>query len=116
MSASQSGVLILPVLIGVSVMSVVGTFSFRVVGYYTPILISDAIFCLTGTTLLTTLDVNTGLDALIDYQARCGIGIGLMMQQPLHLARAILADMDAAIGIGNLLFIQTFGAAVFVSL
>lgn len=73
------------------------------------------IFGLTGAIFLIMLSVITGRPLLVGYQAMCSNGVSLMMQWPLHLVLAIVTDKDLIFGIRNLLFIQTFEGAVFVS-
>lgn len=77
--------MILPLLIGVSISSVLGALSLRVVHYYGPIIILGAVWCPTGVPLLTPLTANTTSGPLIGYQTICSFGVGLMMQEHTHL-------------------------------
>lgn len=51
----------------------------------------------------------------IGYQACFGLGSGLGMNQPLMAAQKVLALDDVSIGTASVIFAQTLGGAIFIS-
>ncbi|RAK94838.1 MDR family MFS transporter [Aspergillus ibericus CBS 121593] len=114
-SAVHSGIDILPILIAQSIFSVAIGAGVSAVGYYTPFLIgSTAIFCI-GAGLLTlyTTDIPTG--KWIGYQILTGAGVGAGFQIPMTAIQTILDQADIPIGSAAVIFFQSLGGAVFIS-
>jgi len=80
-SATKSGIMSLPLILGVVICSVVAGGLVTVFGYYAPFMIASSVLMAIGAGLLTTFKVNTGHAEWIGYQALFGIGVGLGMQQ-----------------------------------
>lgn len=101
--------------------SVVGGFMFAgfgtaAVGYYTPFVYAGSIFMSIGTGLLMTVQPQqTSQAKWIGFQIMCGAGIGLGEEQGLYMVQTTLSENDVATGIGIILFAQTFGGSLFVS-
>lgn len=68
-----------------------------------------------GEGLLTTFTVNTTFSQWFGYQALTGMGIGMGMQQPMIAVQAALAIADVPVATSMILFMQTLGATIFVS-
>lgn len=79
-SAVRSGIMNLPMILGLIVMSVITGGAVSAIGYYTPLIHTSSILMSIGAGLLTTFRVNTQSPAWIGYQALYGIGAGLGMQ------------------------------------
>lgn len=111
----KSGIMNLPMIIAVVVVSIVTGGLVTACGYYTPFMIVSAIIMTIGAGLLTTLETNSGHAKWIGYQALFGIGLGLGMQQPMIVVQTALKAEDVPSGTAIVMFSQTLGGAVFVS-
>ncbi|PWW76253.1 MFS general substrate transporter [Tuber magnatum] len=114
-SATKSGIMNLPLILGVVVLSILAGILITLCGYYTPFMIAGAAICAIGTGLLTTFEVDTGHAKWIGYQFICGAGIGLCMQQPMIAAQTVLKIEDVPTGTAVVVFFQTLGGALFIS-
>ncbi|KAJ5810633.1 Major facilitator superfamily domain general substrate transporter [Penicillium pulvis] len=115
-SAVESGILFIPFMV-----SVVGGFMFAGfgtagTGYYTPFVYAGSVLMSIGTGLLMTVRPHhTPRARWVGFQIICGAGIGLGEEQGLYMVQTTLSENDVATGIGLILFAQTFGGALFVS-
>lgn len=115
-SAVESGILFIPFMV-----SVVGGFMFAGfgtagTGYYTPFVYAGSVLMSIGTGLLMTVRPHhTSRARWVGFQIICGAGIGLGEEQGLYMVQTTLSENDVATGIGLILFAQTFGGALFVS-
>lgn len=114
-TATQSGIRNLPLILGVTIFSIFGGVGVTVIGYYTPFMFVGAALAAVGAGLLTTFEVDTGSSMWIGYQALCGAGIGLVMQQPMIAAQTVLKLEDVPTGTSCIIFFQTLGGALFIS-
>lgn len=86
-------------------------------GYYTPFVYAGSVLMSVGTGLLMTVHPHqTSRARWVAYQIICGAGIGLGEEQGLYMVQTTLSENDVATGIGLILFAQTFGGALFVSI
>lgn len=111
----KSGIMNLPMIIAVVVVSILAGGLVTACGYYTPFMIASSIIMTIGAGLLTTLETNSNHSKWIGYQALFGIGLGLGMQQPMLVAQTALKNEDIPSGTAIVMFAQTLGGAVFVS-
>ncbi|KGO43900.1 Major facilitator superfamily domain, general substrate transporter [Penicillium expansum] len=115
-SAVESAILFIPFML-----SVVGGFMFAgfgtaATGYYTPFVYAGSILMSIGTGLLMTVQPqHTSRAKWVGFQILCGAGIGLGEEQGLYMVQTTLLETDVATGIGLVLFAQTLGGALFVS-
>jgi hypothetical protein len=111
-SAQQSGITILPMLLAV----IIGVFASGVfvssVGYYTPMMLVSSVLMPIGLGLLSTINPGTHQVALLLYPAIFGLGVGLGFQQPLIAVQTTLPQADIATGTSVVIVGQTFGAAI----
>ncbi|MCJ1455034.1 hypothetical protein MMC28_005388 [Mycoblastus sanguinarius] len=114
-SATTSGVMNLPLIMAHVISALLAGGLITMLGYYTPFMIISSILVSIGTGLLTTWKVDTGHAMWIGYQATCGLGSGLGMNQPLMAAQTVLALDDVSIGTASVIFSQTLGGAIFIS-
>lgn len=102
-------------------LSVVGGFMFAgfgtaATGYYTPFVYAGSILMSIGTGLLMTVQPrHTSRAKWVGFQILCGAGVGLGEEQGLYMVQTTLPENDVATGIGLVLFAQTLGGALFVS-
>jgi hypothetical protein len=115
-SAVESGIMNLPMLISVVVMSVFAGAAVTIWGYYTPFMLVAVVFTTIGYGLLTTFTPSTASPKWIGYQILAGVGIGLGMQQPLMAVQTVLDISDVPTGTAIIVFAQTLGGALFVSI
>ncbi|RYP85119.1 hypothetical protein DL770_005099 [Monosporascus sp. CRB-9-2] len=114
-SAIDSGIRLLPLVLAMVVSSVVtGVLTSRI-GYYTPFMIIGVCIMAVGAGTLTTLQVNTGEAKWIGYQVLFGWGLGNTFQAPNFAAQTVLPTDDVPIGTSLMLFSQLLGGAVFIS-
>jgi len=92
-SAVKSGIMNLPLILGLVIISILAGVGVTVLGYYTPFMYAATILMSIGAGLLTTFKTNTGSAEWIGYQAIFGIGCGFGMQQTLI---AVQASVDPA--------------------
>lgn len=114
-SAVKSGIMSLPFVLGLVIMGVSAGILTRKIGYYTPWMVLSSILTPIAAGLITTFTPYTGHSAWIGYQALFGMGIGLGMQQPSVAAQTVLSRKDVSIGAALMMFSQTLGGAVFIS-
>ncbi|KAI5196479.1 MFS transporter [Aureobasidium subglaciale] len=114
-SATKSGIMSLPLILGVVICSVVAGGLVTTFGYYAPFMIASSVFMAIGAGLLTTLKVDAGHAEWIGYQALFGIGVGLGMQQILIAVQTVLPAADIPTGTAIVMFFQTLGGALFIS-
>jgi MFS family permease len=114
-TALKSGIMNLPTIIGVIVFSILAGGLVTACGYYTPFMIASSITMAIAAGLLATLETDSNHSKWIGYQALFGIGIGLGMQQPMIVAQAALKTVDVPSGMAIVMFAQTLGGAIFVS-
>ncbi|KIH87846.1 MFS aflatoxin efflux pump [Sporothrix brasiliensis 5110] len=114
-SAVNSGIRTLPLVLGMVVASIGSGVAISRVGYYSPFMISGVVFMSIGAGLLTTLQVDTGSSKWIGYQVLFGFGMGLSFQTPNLAAQTVLPRRDVPIGTSLMFFSQLLGGAIFVS-
>ncbi|KAG8530587.1 uncharacterized protein KY384_005090 [Bacidia gigantensis] len=114
-SASDSGVRNLPLVIGASLCTIFSGIFIAVTGYYWPMIFAGSIIAAIGSGLLYTLDIGTSSSHWIGYQALVGIGCGLAFQVPVIVNQASVSPSDISAITAITLFFQTIGGALVVS-
>lgn len=114
-SAVDSGIRLLPLMLSMVVATIVGGFGTQKIGYYTPFAIVGTCIMCVGAGLLTNLQVNTGSGKWIGYQIPYGFGMGLAFQAPNLAAQTVLPTKDVPVGTSLMFFSQILGASIFVS-
>ena len=115
-SAVNSGIMNLPMLISVVVLSVLSGIIVTVVGYYAPFMILGTIMISIGYGLMTKFHPDTPKAVWIGYQIIAGAGVGFGMQQPMIAVQVVLDIVDVPTGTAIIVFAQTLGGALFVSI
>ncbi|KAJ9630828.1 MFS sugar transporter [Taxawa tesnikishii (nom. ined.)] len=114
-TATKSGIDNLPLILGLVVISMIAGASITKLGYYTPFVIASSVLMTVGAGLLSTFTTHTGHAKWIGYQAMFGFGVGFGMQQPLIAVQTVLPKADIPIGTAIIMFTQTLGGALFIS-
>ncbi|ODQ50977.1 putative MFS toxin efflux pump [Saitoella complicata NRRL Y-17804] len=114
-SATKSGIQTLPLILAVVVASLVSGIGTTVLGYYTPFMIIGAALFAVGSGLISTFKVEMATGRWIGFQIIAGAGIGACLQLPVIAVQAVLPMQDVPSGTAIVIFFQTLGGALFVS-
>ena len=114
-SAVQSGIRTIPLVLALVVGSICGGQIVGRIGYYLPLILTSACIMPIGAGLITTFKVNSGEGVWIGYQVLFGIGLGTGMQQGAIAAQTVLNKKDVPTGVSLMFFTQMLGGAIFVS-
>ncbi|KAL4812404.1 major facilitator superfamily domain-containing protein [Aspergillus spinulosporus] len=112
-SATKSGIMNLPMILGVTMCSLLCGWAVGQIGYYTPFMYSTPIVASVGAGLLSTMKVETSSSYWIGYQALFGIGMGAGFSLPLVVVNTALPAADISSGTASITFAQTLSAALF---
>ncbi|EFQ36588.1 major facilitator superfamily transporter [Colletotrichum graminicola] len=115
-SAVNSGVRNLPMLVGNLIFSLVAGSAVTHWGYYTPFMLLSSVFMSIGYGLITTFSPETPSVMWIGYQIIAGVGVGVGMQQPLIAVQVVLDMADVATGTAIVIFAQQIGGAIFIAI
>lgn len=97
-------------------MSIVAGGLVTALGYYAPFMIVSSVLMAIGAGLISTFEVDTGKAGWIGYQIVYGFGVGFGMQQSLIAAQTVLHLDDVPVGTSLIMFMQTLGGALFISI
>ncbi|KAJ7499709.1 DHA14-like major facilitator, partial [Mycena latifolia] len=114
-SAVKSGIDNLPMILSLVISSLLAGGIITAVGYYTPFMILSSILMAVGAGLISTFSISTGHAHWIGFQVIYGLGVGFGMQQPIMAAQTVLSLQDIPTGTSLIMFMQTLGGALFVS-
>ncbi|KAH1426812.1 hypothetical protein KXV70_003604 [Aspergillus fumigatus] len=114
-SAVDSGIRLLPMLLSLVVASILTGGLVSRIGYYTPFLMLGIVLSSIGAGLLTTLGVHTSSAKWIGFQVLYGFGLGTCNQIPNMAAQTVLPREQVAIGASLMFFAQQLFGAVFTS-
>ena len=114
-SAEQSGIRNIPLILAVSLFTIVSTsFMGRTKQWILPF-VSGALIMVAGSATIYTLDLDSKSGEWIGYQALVGIGVGISMEVALVANQQDLPLEDIPAMIGLTMFFELAGGAVFVS-
>jgi EmrB/QacA subfamily drug resistance transporter len=114
-SAMQSGINTIPLVLSVVVGSIMSGGLTQRIGYYTPFMILGSSLMAVGTGLLTTWSMGTSSSMWIGNQVILGFGVGCTMQHPNLAVQVVLPKQDVPTGTAILSLCQTLGGAVFTT-
>lgn len=114
-SAVKSGIMSLPMVLGLVIASMMSGILTKRIGYYTPWMFVSSVLMPIGAGMITTFTPSTSHSAWIGYQALFGLGVGFGAQQPSVAAQTVLSRKDVATGASVTKFAQMLGGAVFLS-
>jgi len=114
-SASDSGIRNLAMIIAISLSTIVSGGLITVYGHYAPLMLTGGVLATIGTGLIYTLDIGSPSSKWIGYQVLAGLGIGISLQIPIIIAQATSAPSDLSSATAMILFSQTIGGAFFVA-
>jgi MFS transporter, DHA2 family, glioxin efflux transporter len=114
-SAGQSGVRTIPIVIGITIATILAGSIISAAGQHVPLMILGGAMSLAGAALLYTLDIGTGKSKWIGYQSLAGLGYGFGIQVPTIAAQALMAPEDISSATAMILFSQTLGGSLAIS-
>ncbi|KAJ5888997.1 hypothetical protein N7495_009038 [Penicillium taxi] len=115
-SASESGISTLPMVVSMIISSALGGLLVNFVGYYTPLMFLGSTLLAVGFGLCTTFQVDTQSSKWISYQVIIGLGAGVGFQQCVNALQTVLPLHDIPIGMAIITFAQSLSGAVFISI
>jgi hypothetical protein len=114
-SATQSGVRLIPLILGVSVFTMVANGILTFWRRYTPFLVFGAIAGTIGVTMVHTLGANAPIGTWIGYEILIGVGVGVALQVPMIANQAAVGVDDMAAVTSMTLFVENIGTTIFVA-
>lgn len=105
----------LPAILGLVIISMLAGGLVTYFGYYTPFMLLSSVLMAIGAGLLSTFKTDSSSAEWIGYQFIFGAGIGFGMQQTLVAVQTVLPADDIPIGTATMMFSQTLGGALFIS-
>lgn len=115
-SAMKSGIMNIPMILGLVIATIIGGILTQKIGYYVPWMYLSVVLMPIGAGLISTFTVHTGHSKWIGYQVIFGLGIGLGMQQPAVAVQTVCARKDVATGVSLSFFMQSLGGAMCTSI
>ena len=113
-SAEGSGLRSIPLILGVSVFTVISNTSMPRV-HWAIWLVLGPVIMTSGVACLYTFDLDTPLARVIGFQFLAAAGIGLVLQVPMAANQRLVAVTDLAAVTGLTLFFETLGSLFFTS-
>ncbi|KAK4142509.1 major facilitator superfamily domain-containing protein [Dichotomopilus funicola] len=114
-SPTDSGVRNLPLILSVTVATIVAGVGISATGIAAPVAVGSAAIATVASGLLYTLDIGTDTGKWIGYQILGGFAWGLAFQVPIIVAQATAKPDDISSVTAIILFFQTVGGAFMVS-
>ncbi|KAF2030963.1 MFS general substrate transporter [Setomelanomma holmii] len=114
-SASQSGVRLIPLVLGVSVFTMISNGLLTFWRHYKPWLLMGALLATAGNVTIYTLDAKTAAQQWIGYELITATGAGLALQIPMIANQALVTADDMPAATSLTLFVENCGTALFVA-
>ncbi|KAK6813035.1 hypothetical protein RU639_010755 [Aspergillus parasiticus] len=114
-TAAESGKMLLPSIIGLSIAAISSGFIVSAIGYYTPLMLLGSTMMAIGFGFLTSFTLRTTDSAWIGWQVMFSIGIGLAFPQPWSATQTALDPKDIPVGMAAVGFSISIGAAISIS-
>lgn len=109
----MSGVMNIPLILGVAVTSMLAGWAVSSVGYYTLFMYATPLIASIGAGMLSTLRINSGHSAWIGFQALYGTGAGIGFGLPVVVVQVTLPAEKISSGTAIVTFIQSLAGALF---
>ncbi|KAI6469450.1 hypothetical protein MCOR17_003799 [Pyricularia oryzae] len=116
LSAQGSGIRMIPLLVSVTIASIVSGGLTTATGHYVPLLHVSAVMFTVAAGLCCTLKVDSYAGEWVGYQLLAGIGVGLSLQVGYVAAQVVLPQEQQASGVALVSFCASLGGALAVSL
>lgn len=114
-TASQSGIRLIPLVLGVSVFTMISNGLLIFWRHYKPFLLVGALLAAAGNTRIYTLDASTPTKDWIGYEMITAVGVGLALQIPMIANQALVPADDLGAVTSMSLFMENCGTALFIA-
>lgn len=114
-SASHSGVRLIPLVLGISVFTMLSNALISAFHRHVPLMVVGAIAGTVGASLIYTLDADASMTKWIGYEILAAVGIGLSLQIPMISNQAAVTPGDIPAATAITLFVEKMGTALFVA-
>lgn len=114
-TASQSGVRLIPLVLGVSIFTMISNGALTFWRHYRPYLLIGALLAVAGNTKIYTLDANTPTKEWIGYELITAIGVGLALQIPMIANQNLVPADQMAAATSMSLFFENCGTTFFIA-
>ena len=114
-SATQSGIRLIPLILGVSVLTTVTGGILTVWRHFEPFLLCGALIATAGAASIHSLGANASTASWIGTELITGVGVGLAFQIPMIANQAAVGQEDIASVTALNLFVENFGTTLFVA-
>lgn len=114
-SALDSGVSMIPYLLGNSIFAVLTGAFVSKIGYFAPPAILGSAIATVGSGLLSTLAVNTNSSKWIGYEVLTSVGIGMTVQQSYVAVQCTVTLEQLAVASSLVSAFQALGGSIFIS-
>lgn len=115
-SATESGLLLLPLMFGMLTVSIIAGRAITRTGRYRIFPILGGVFLTAGMGLLTLLDVSTSKLETGIYMVVLGVGMGFLMQTSMLIAQNSVEQRDLGAASGAATFFRSIGGSLGISL
>ncbi|GIF72744.1 MFS transporter [Asanoa siamensis] len=115
-SATNSGLLLLPLMFGMLVISVIAGRVITKTGRYRIFPILGGVALLAGMVLLSTINAGTTKLVLSLYMVVLGVGMGFLMQTSMLIAQNSVEQKDLGAGSGAATFFRSIGGSIGIAL
>jgi EmrB/QacA subfamily drug resistance transporter len=115
-SATNSGLLLLPLMFGMLVVSIIVGRAITKTGRYRMFPIIGGVAMTAGMALLMLIDVNTSKTQLALYMVVLGVGMGFLMQTSMLIAQNSVEQKDLGAASGAATFFRSIGGSFGISL
>lgn len=115
-SATNSGLLLLPMMLGMMVTSIVAGRTITKTGRYRMFPIIGGVTLALAMLLLTRLDVNTSITESSIYMVVLGVGMGFLMQTTMLIAQNSVEQKDLGVSSSTATFVRSIGGSFGVSI
>ena len=114
-SASQSGIRLIPLQLGVSIFTMVANGIITFWKHYTPFLLAGALSATIGVVMVHQLAADASIAKWIGFEILAASGIGLSLQIPMIANQALVGMEDMASVTSLTLFCENVGQALFIA-
>lgn len=114
-SATRSGVLGLPMIVGLAVCSLCASLLTTVIGWYTPSMIICAVLTPIASGLITTIDLDDKPVKVAGLLGFLGAAVGFAAQAPYTAVMTVVSPKDVSIALGVLIFGAGIGSSLSVA-
>ncbi|KAJ5358373.1 uncharacterized protein N7496_010786 [Penicillium cataractarum] len=114
-SAVKSGIMNLPMILTLVTTALAVGIAVTFIGYYTPFMLLSSILMGVGAGMASTFQIHSSAAHWIGYQVLFALGVGCGLQQIMVAVQASLPVADVSVGTAIMMFSQSLGGAVFLS-